>query len=316
MIADRHDAPPSAGGARPHHAPLARRIARTLWRVVRGSVHKFVQDDGFTRASSVSFYFLLSLIPFGTLGVSIFALLQKILGSPFGDLQALSGALIENLQQVVPFISREWLSRYVFDSEAGQSFRIANFALLPLVSGMVFQVLESSYRKIFQLPGRRMLVGQGINALVSVFAILLLFVTNFILALLLPALSGLLERTSVVAPVFTTALDLLSPMGSTVVAAVILVLFYLATVRIFLSVRIRWRYRLASGALFCGLWLLAKHAFGFYLENISRISVLYGSLSSIIIILLWIYYSSAALLYSVVVLRILHTGGHRLETED
>ena len=67
------------------------------------------------------------------------------------------------------------------------------------------------------------------------------------------------------------------------------------------------KYRLLSAVLFSVLWIFARGLFKLYLLHISRVNLLYGSLSSVIVILLWIYYSSAALLYSVEVMYVLHS---------
>ena len=44
----------------------------------------------------------------------------------------------------------------------------------------------------------------------------------------------------------------------------------------------------------------------------SRINVLFGSLSSVCIILLWIFYSSVALLYTVEYMYVLHWGPYKV----
>jgi membrane protein len=44
------------------------------------------------------------------------------------------------------------------------------------------------------------------------------------------------------------------------------------------------------------LWELAKHLFGWYVTHLTRYSVIYGSLSTLIIFFFWIYYSAAILL--------------------
>jgi membrane protein len=93
-----------------------------------------------------------------------------------------------------------------------------------------------------------------------------------------------------------------------VVSIAVLIIFFLVTVKIFLNIRIEMKYRLFSAVLFSALWIFARGLFKLYLFHISRVNLLYGSLSSVIVILLWIYYSSAALLYSVEVMHVLHSG--------
>jgi membrane protein len=94
----------------------------------------------------------------------------------------------------------------------------------------------------------------------------------------------------------------------------VLGIFFLVTVKIFLNIKIRIKDRLFSAALFSALWIFARELFKLYLIHISRVNLLYGSLSSVIVILLWIFYSSAALLYSVEVMYVLHSGQFKSES--
>jgi membrane protein len=63
------------------------------------------------------------------------------------------------------------------------------------------------------------------------------------------------------------------------------------------------------------LWIGARECFGLYIQNVSRINVLFGSLGSVCIVLLWIYYSSLALLYSVEFMYALHLGPYKVWEE-
>jgi membrane protein len=52
-----------------------------------------------------------------------------------------------------------------------------------------------------------------------------------------------------------------------------------------------------QAALFAGLlWELAKHLFGWYVGNLAGYSIVYGSLSTLLVVVLWVYYSSAILI--------------------
>jgi len=90
-------------------------------------------------------------------------------------------------------------------------------------------------------------------------------------------------------------------------SVLLILIFYFVTVKIFLNIKIKKVHVFLSGLVFCLLWIIAREIFQWYVEHISKVNLVYGSLSSIIIILLWIYYSSAALLYSIEFLHLLHT---------
>jgi membrane protein len=52
-----------------------------------------------------------------------------------------------------------------------------------------------------------------------------------------------------------------------------------------------------QAALFTGLfWELAKHLFSWYVVHIAEYSIVYGSLSTLVVFVLWVYYSSTILI--------------------
>jgi membrane protein len=103
-------------------------------------------------------------------------------------------------------------------------------------------------------------------------------------------------------------MDLFTSHRMNLLSAVVLIVFYLVTIKLFLNVKIRLRYRLSSAVVFCLLWIAARKLFSLYISHITEVNLLYGSLSSVIVILMWIFYSALALLFSVEILYALHCG--------
>jgi membrane protein len=62
-------------------------------------------------------------------------------------------------------------------------------------------------------------------------------------------------------------------------------------------------------------WELAKQFFGWYVVNIGRFSLVYGSLSTLIILVLWFYYSSAILILGGEIALLLEKEGNRNRDE-
>ena len=91
-------------------------------------------------------------------------------------------------------------------------------------------------------------------------------------------------------------------------SVLVIIGFFLATVKLFLNVKIKLRHQVLAGLIFCLLWILARNFFGFYVHHVTEVNLLYGSLSSVILILMWIFYSSMALLFSIEVMHALHCG--------
>ena len=275
------------------------------------SLSKFVKDDCVTLSLSVSFVFLLSIIPFTTLSILIFDLVKGFFISNTVGAGNISEILAEEINHIIPFVSKNWLKSHVINPDAYGSFKAINFLMLPIISGLFFKSLETSYRKIFQLPARHLFFGQAFYVIISVFAGLLFFMSNFIWIILSTILSHILtfiNSTPYVNQVSKLAMSAFTSHRINLFSAIVLIVFYLVTIKLFLNVKIRLRHRLASAVIFCLLWIVARQLFSIYISHITEVSVLYGSLSSVIVILMWIFYSSLALLFSVEVLYALHSG--------
>ena len=275
------------------------------------SFKKFLQDDCFTLSLSISFVFLLSIIPFATLSILIFDLIQQLFFAHTNWVGQATELLADELNQVIPFVSREWMKSHVINPDAYGSFKAINFLMLPIISGLIFKTLETSYRRIFELPARHLLLGQAIYVTMSIFAVLLFFITNYIWIIVSTSASHFLysiNKTPYLENLFQLALNYTRSEPINLISLLVLIGFYLVTVKLFLNVRIKLRYQLFSAVIFCGLWIFARKFFGLYIQHISEVNLLYGSLSSVILFLMWIFYSSMALLFSLEVMHVLHRG--------
>ena len=275
------------------------------------SFRKFLLDDCFNLSLSVSFVFLLSIIPFATLSILIVDFIQHLFFSQANWTGQVTEMLADEMNRVIPFVSREWMKSHVINSNVHGSFRAINFLMLPIISGLIFKALETSYRKIFQLPARHLLFGQAIYVTMSVFAVLLFFISNFtwtILSTSIPQFLNTINKTPYLENIYLLVLNSANSLQINGVSVMVMVGFYLATVKLFLNIRIKLRHRFLAGLIFCLLWIIARNFFGFYVQHISEVNLLYGSLSSVILILMWIFYSSMALLFSVEVMHVLHCG--------
>jgi len=275
------------------------------------SFRKFLQDDCFTLSLSVSFVFLLSIIPFATLSILIVDFFQKLFFAQANWAGQVTEILADEMNQVIPFVSREWMKTHVINSNARGSFRIINFLMLPIISGLIFKTLETSYRKIFQLPTRHLLFGQAVYVTMSIFAALLFFISNFTWIIISTSATQFLNtvnKTPYLENLYQLAVSSANSLQINGVSVLVIMGFFLATVKLFLNVKIKLRYQVLAGLIFCLLWILARNFFGFYVHNVTEVNLLYGSLSSVILILMWIFYSSMALLFSIEVMHVLHCG--------
>lgn len=284
-----------------------------VFRVFHIAGRNFVLNDCTTISASISYVFLLAVIPFSALFLFILSVFQRtILHGVFSE--NMVDIMVENINQIIPFVPKEWVQDHLVDSVGLGSFTTINLMMLPIISGLLFKSLDQAYRKIFNLPKRSLLTGQAAYALMSIFAIAFFFMFNFIWTLASDATWQFhlpVETATFLGDLYHSALEYFSLSQNNVVSWLILMLFFVTSARIFLPTDIKLRHRLLAGGLFGVLWLFARTCFGIYIKNVARINVLFGSLGSVCIILLWIFYSSIALLYSVEFLYALHSGPYK-----
>lgn len=295
---------------------LARRQS-FYYRVFMIAGRNFVSDDCTTISSSISFVFLLAVIPFSALFLFVLNLLQHLF-LPELFPRDMVVVLVEDINQLIPFVSKEWVKTHLVDSVGLGSFTTINLFMLPIISGLLFKTLDQAFRKIFNIPKRNLFTGQVAYAAMSVFAIACFFMFNFIWTVISDTaweLQQSVEGAAYLSSLYASTLDLFSLSQINLISLLILVLFFLTTVKLFLNIEIKRRHRLMAGVLFGVLWIIARECFGLYIQNVSSINVLFGSLGSVCIVLLWIYYSSVALLYSVEFMYALHGGPYKVWEE-
>ncbi len=282
------------------------------------AVRCFVRDDCITVSSSIAFVFLLAIIPFSALFLFTLNLLKNsFLTSLFS--QKLVEIMVLDIHQVIPFITKEWVRAHLIDSVGLGSFTTFNLLMLPVISGLLFKSMEVSFRRIFQLERRTMIKGHLVYAAMSVFTILIFFMVNSIWTVLpgmTQPLQAYLDQNDHARNLYSMASGWSAHAGVDILSWLILLLFFITTVKLFLSAPIKLRHRVSAGVLFGLLWLIARQVFGFYIQHVSRINVLFGSLSSVCIILLWVFYSAITLLYSVEFMYVLHCGPYTLWNQN
>ncbi|MBT8342408.1 MAG: YihY/virulence factor BrkB family protein [Desulfatitalea sp.] len=274
------------------------------------AARNFVWDECVTVSASISFVFLLSIIPFSALFLFLLNLIKNIF-LPGLFPENMVAILVDDVTQFIPFVSRQWVQTHLIDSVGLGSFTTINLLMMPIVSGLLFKSLEESFRRIFHLKRRTLFKGHMMYAFLSVFAILVFFMANFLCTVAAEAVQPVkayLDDTPFMHDLYALAIDYFIFNQIDMVSALLLTLFFLITVKIFLSLPIHRKHRIAGALLFTTLWMAARYLFGIYIQHVSQINVLFGSLSSVCIILLWIFYSAIALLYAVEFMYVLHCG--------
>ncbi len=282
------------------------------------AVKNFIWDDCLIVSSSLSFVFLLAVIPFTALFVFLLNIFKNLFLPGLFPANMVD-ILAQDMAHIIPFVSENWIQTHLINSVGVGSFTTINILMLPLASGLLFKSLEESFRRIFHLRQRNLIKRHMIHAVLSIFVILIFFMANFIWTVVADAIRPILQlvkENPYIHNFYGVILEYFTFTHFNLLSWLILVIFFMITAKLFLTVPIKRHHRLIGGFLFGGLWLLAREIFGMYIKHISHFNVFFGSLSSVCVILLWIFYSAMALLYSVEFMYVLHCGRDKIWQND
>ncbi len=285
-------------GVRIYRVPYLHGVLSTSGDALRG----FVRDDCHIMAAAISFYAVLSLLPLMLLMISIAGYVLEYIGQEYASQQALFAHLAEYVRAVFPFTSEDFIQRLRAITMSRETFGVTGLIILFITASLVFRSLELAFARIFKTRRHRSLLGHQLLMIAFILAIGLLFLGIHYLTVVGSSVAsggGLgfataFQRAMRHYLVLRFAVSLVS---GTLVFAVLL--------KYFSRERVRMRASLLGGMMFALLWIGASKLFGYYLENLARFSMLYGSLATPAVIVVWIFYSACILLLCTEVAKVL-----------
>jgi membrane protein len=274
-------------------------MARARWLDLRAGLGEFAgfmlqaarafkANQGLLLAGAVAYYALLSIVPL--LILSVIALSHVV------DEAALLDTLGRYLDWVVPGQSQpitEELAAFL------QQRNVVGWVLLGTMvffSSLAFTVLENAMSVIFYhrvaIRRRRFIV----SAILPYCYILLLGAGLLVVTVVSGGLENLSEeslrawgREWSLGGVSRGMLYVLGLAGE---------IFVLTSIYLVMPVgRLSWRHALVGGATAALLWELTRHILAWYYTTLSKVNVVYGSLSTAIVVLLSLEFGATLLLF-------------------
>jgi len=260
--------------------------SKLLAKVIYESIRDFSVNDGTNMAASISFYIVLSFIPLLLLSISL-------IGFFAGNSPVHFDQIIAKIRIILPFID-EGMTGVLRKTVAGrEAIGGGGIIILLWSANKIFTSSERVLNRIFQIKKKRGYVKSNLIALGLALALGLSLVVSVGLGIVaslvgnVQFLSGLhLERI-----LYNQFLVFWAPL-------VLLTVSFSVLVVILPHGKVYFRYALVGGAVFAALFEFAKNLFTFYIMKFSSVSLIYGSLGSIIIIILWVFYSSILFIFS------------------
>ena len=258
---------------------------KSLWKLLKTIVIKWLDDDPFQSAAALSYYTLFSLAPLLIISIAV-------AGFVFGH-EAAHNQIVMTIQGLVGWESAEAVQAMIQSAsnrpESGMVSSLIGGIVLLFGAGGVVGQLQTSLNAIWGVKaqshsGVREFIRRRFISFAMVLAVgFLLLVSLTISALISGAaqfMGGLIGEAALIAHV----LDILLSFG-------FITLLFATIYKLLPDVQIQWNDVLTGAAMTSILFTIGKSLIGLYLGS-SAITSIYGAAGSIITVLLWVYYSA------------------------
>jgi membrane protein len=260
------------------------------------AVRSFTNNEDWMNAAAVSFYAILSFIPFLLLMLSVLGFVTH--GHTQGSLEQFD-QLLEPIQGYA-FVTPEVVEKLRGVVAARGAIGATGLVILVIMGGAVFRGLEVSVWRIWRGGEIRkgslktVVLSRLLFGAFAMGSVLLMMVVDWVFSAGLP----LLERFAPELFLRTwSVLDAYVPI-STLLDRLVIAGGFIILLKYLTRFRVKWLPALRGGVLFSLLWWIASSGFHYYLGQ-AQINAVYGAFSALIIIVLWTFYSSLILLLSI-----------------
>jgi len=244
---------------------------------------KFDGDHGFFLSSGITFNLLICLVPF-------ILLLLGLLGTYLYSYREVLNHIQRYFENVFPSLDPRIMKNILRIIRDRKIVGILGIGGLVWTSTWVFSSLRTALNIVFQVEkGRSILRGKAIDLLMILLAGTFLFISMVFTSVITLVQGYRFSPFLDLGPIIRLILKYLVPFFFT---------FWMCFLvyEIIPNKKIQVRTALQAAFFTSLLWEVAKQLFGWYILHLGRFSMVYGSLSTLVIFFLWIYYSSAILL--------------------
>ena len=262
--------------------------ARTLGQFMLQTLKAFKANQGLLLAGAVAYYALLSIVP-------LLILIAIVLSHLVGTAEVLN-ALERYLEWIVPGQSEPLIDELENFMEHRDVAGWVIFGTMAFFSSLAFTVVENAMSVIFyhRVAARKR---HFLASLVMPYCYIVLLGAGF---LLVTVVSGALESLGEEELHLLGRVWSLGGFSRAMLYALGLAGEVLVMSSIYLVMpvgRLSWRHALIGGATAALLWELTRHVLAWYYETLSKVNVVYGSLSTAIVVLLSLEFAAILLLF-------------------
>jgi membrane protein len=254
---------------------------RFAWRLLKGTVSKFIQDDGSFLAAGLAFNLLLYCVPFLLLIISALA---YALGS---SEQALT-EVQQSAKRLLPLANEAFANTLATIIEHRNVLGLVVVPLFLVLSSWLFGTIRLVLNVVFEAPRSRNYLKAKASDLAMILVVACLVMLSVGVGSLLAILQALGESVPGIG-------DFLKP--GWIVATHVAVFFFTAALfytlyRFSPAQTISRRALIVSALTGAALFSFSKLGFSWYVLLAKANTLIYGALAALIFFYLWLYYTS------------------------
>ena len=268
------------------------RFLKIIWETCFG----FYNDDCFTFTAAISFYFLLSFIPFLILlGASVGYMVDYIKDIQQFTSEQLISYIMNSLTIAIPFLSEKYVAGLVDIANYKAGLTTVGLLSLAVSATLLFSTLHYSFFRIFGGKSINFILSRLMGVVFLLTITIVLFFAHYLTTLVLSFTGNIAQKIPLIQKV--VALLSTGQTYSLAVSTIIIIVFFWILINYFTyGIKLSKKAILCGALLFSVLWNSAKLLYNFYINEISNFSFLYGSAAWIITSIFWVYYSALILL--------------------
>lgn len=257
-------------------------MKRTVGIILR-SVRDYFRDGGVMFSASLSYFFIVSIVPLCLFIVTVFG---YVLGGHSGFFEFFVEKLMGLFPDITSGITRE-IKKLIFFKGIGT----ISLMLYAFLSFHLYAAIQKSLEAVFKVRRERSTLSAMFFSIVVGAMLVGLLLVSFALTSVVP----LLNRLKTYLP--GLQIGMITAVFMQYVVPLLIVQF--AAIIIYIIVpkkRVRFVHAFWGG-LFTALMLeAAKHLFTWYVGSVISLGTIYGSLTAFVMFLFWVFYSSSIFL--------------------
>lgn len=260
------------------------RLGRFLWRVIK----HLSKNHALLLAGGIAYNALLSIVP-------IIAILLTVL-THIVDREQLLGIIATELALLIPSQAHSITDQVAVLMDDATTIGTIGLFVLLFFSSWAFKILEGALAIIFARSKSRRVRNVWLSAVLPYIFLVVLAVGLFALTTLVAVLEAISDQEFKIAG-YVLSLGALPALGLKLAGFLTQVMLFTSIYRVMPITEVSFKRALTGGVAAAIVWDGLRRVLTFYFGKISLVSVVYGSLATVIIVLLTLEFMALIILF-------------------